>query len=196
MPALSELDRPEAKSGLCATFDVETIQRLADPRGLMACHDDGACSLEASARSTVWRISGLPEKWAISLFGPPIRLERPAASTTTCTVWLIGGDGISRGCGRVGISISSPPTPMPAISRAGHIEPGDQPVEHPVEAVFLGAARATGRADDRLAAELSQHQQVAGVDGHAGTENRPAGLPDGCGDDVVEIAQAPKRRRR
>ena len=44
---------------------------------------------------------------------------------------------------------------------------GGQPLEHPVEAIFLGRARAARRADHRLAIEHAQHQQVAGIDGHA-----------------------------
>ena len=45
-----------------------------------------------------------------------MRVERPAASTIPATR-RPAGCGISRGCGRVTISISSPPTPMPVMSR-------------------------------------------------------------------------------
>jgi hypothetical protein len=44
---------------------------------------------------------------------------------------------------------------------------GGEALKNPVEAVLLGRARAAGRADNRLAAKLAEHQQIAGVDGHA-----------------------------
>ncbi len=48
-----------------------------------------------------------------------MRVERPAASTTAAMFDLAGpfsGAGSARGCGRVTISISRPPTPMPVMS--------------------------------------------------------------------------------
>ena len=77
---------------------------------------------------------------------------------------------------------------MPAMSTSRHVEAGDQPVEHPVEAVLLGAARTARRADHRLAAERAEHDQIAGIDRHAGADDLAAGLPDRRRDDVVEIA--------
>ena len=71
---------------------------------------------EASACSAAMRTSGLPPISASSLFGPPMRVERPAASTTAATRCPSSGAGSARGCGRVTISISSPPTPMPVMS--------------------------------------------------------------------------------
>ena len=62
------------------------------------------------------RTSGLPPISASSLFGPPIRVERPAASTIAAIRRPFSGSGSARGCGRVTISISRPPTPRPVTS--------------------------------------------------------------------------------
>ena len=45
------------------------------------------CAREASACSTAMRTSGLPPISASSLLGPPMRVERPAASTIAATRW-------------------------------------------------------------------------------------------------------------
>ena len=47
-----------------------------------------------------------------------MRLERPAASTSAAML-RTGCSGSSRGCGRVTISMSRPPTPMPVMSSRG-----------------------------------------------------------------------------
>ena len=68
------------------------------------------------ACSAAIRTSGLPPISASILLTAPMRVERPAASTTAATRRPFSGAGSSRGCGRVTISISKPPTPMPVIS--------------------------------------------------------------------------------
>ena len=73
-------------------------------------------ALEASACSATIRTSFLPSISASSLLGPPIRVERPAASTMAVTLRLASRSATVRGCGRVTISISRPPTPMPVSS--------------------------------------------------------------------------------
>ena len=111
------------------------------------------------------------------------------------TVESSGCAAASRGCGRVGISISSPPTPMPAMSRSVTFMPAISAVEHPVEAIFLGAARAARRADDRLSGKLAEHQQIAGIDRHAGADDRrrpPARMAAGITSSKSLIADAPK----
>ena len=45
-----------------------------------------------------------------------MRVERPAASTRPATLRPASGAGSARGCGRVTISISNPPTPSPVMS--------------------------------------------------------------------------------
>ena len=63
------------------------------------------------------RTSGRPPTSASILLGPPIRVERPAASTTAATLPSHAGAAPgTRGCGRVTISIKSPPTPKPTMS--------------------------------------------------------------------------------
>ena len=71
---------------------------------------------EASACSATIRTSGLPLISSSSLFGPPMRVERPAASTRPAIRWPFSGSGTARGCGRVTISINRPPTPSPVMS--------------------------------------------------------------------------------
>ena len=61
---------------------------------------------------------------------------------------------------------------QPADAEAGdvlarHRKAGEQPHQNPVEAVFLGRARAAGRAEDGLPARLPDQHQIAGIDRHA-----------------------------
>ena len=65
--------------------------------------------------STAWATMGRPSIGASSLFAWPMRRDCPAASTSAATLPGCAGFA-SRGCGRVGISISRPPTPMPMMS--------------------------------------------------------------------------------
>ena len=50
---------------------------------------------------------------------------------------------------------------------ARHRQPGEEPHQHPVETVFLGASRAARRAEHRAAVGGADHHQVAGIDRHA-----------------------------
>ena len=50
---------------------------------------------------------------------------------------------------------------------ARHRQAGEQPHQHPVEAVFLRRARAARRAEHRLAAQPADQHQIAGIDRHA-----------------------------
>ncbi len=102
-----------------------------------------------------------------SLFGPPMRVDFPTASTKAA-ICRPPQRRSARGCGRVTISISSPPTPMPMMSCARHRQAGKQARQHPVETVFLRRARAARRAEHRAVpmADADQHQ-IAGIDRHA-----------------------------
>ena len=95
--------------------------------------------------------------------------------------------GSARGCGRVTISISSPPTPMPVISSRGTGKAGEQPHQHPVEAVFLRRARAARRAEHRPAARVADQQQIAGIDRHAEMLDAPADRLDRGRDHVAPV---------
>ena len=142
---------------------------------------------EASACSAAMRTSGLPPISASSLLTAPMRVERPAASTTAAMRRPFSGSGSARGCGRVTISISRPPTPMPVMSSRDDRQAGEQPHQHPVEAVFLRRARAAGRAEHRLAARLADQHQIAGIDRHAEMLDRAADRFDRRRDHVAPV---------
>ena len=117
MPALSELARPLAKSGLSTTSHIEPESaapnavrlmsrdhhRAGGPTGHHALHH------AADQRLAAEQAPGACWDRPSCLIGRPPELRREPAD------WLQCGRA-SRGCGRVGISISSPPTPMPAMS--------------------------------------------------------------------------------
>ena len=97
------------------------------------------------------RTSGLPPISASSLFGPPMRVERPAASTTAAMRCAFSGS-------RLGARLRPRHDfhQQAADAHAGdvlarHRQAGEQPHQHPVEAVFLRRARAARRAEHRLA---------------------------------------------
>ncbi len=50
---------------------------------------------------------------------------------------------------------------------ARDLDPGEEPLQHPVEAVLLGRAGAAGQAEDRRLAEPAEQDEVAGIDRHA-----------------------------
>src|SRR5262249_8307632 len=94
----------------------QAFERGLHPLALMPGYDDHRlAALRAPAR---------PPISARSLFGPPMRVERPAASTTAATLCPLA-TGSSRGCGRVTISINRPPTPMPAMASRGTSRPAN-----------------------------------------------------------------------
>ena len=53
------------------------------------------------------------------------------------------------------------------MSSALDRQTGQKAHQHPVKAIFLGAARATGRTEHGAAVGIADHQQVAGIDRHA-----------------------------
>ena len=62
-----------------------------------------------------------------------------------------------------------------------------QALQHPVEAVELGRARAARQADDRLAGDLTQQDQVAGIDRHAELQDLAAAALDRGRDHVAPV---------
>ena len=76
---------------------------------------------------------------------------------------------------------------MPVMSSSLNVEAGEEAVQHPVEAVLDGRARAARRAEHRTAVELADQQQVAGIDRHAEMAHRAAGLLDRGGDHVGAV---------
>ena len=116
---------------------------------------------EASACSAAMRTSGLPPISARSLFGPPMRVERPAASTTAAMRWSPAATGSSRGCGRVTISISRPPTPRPVMASRGTSSPASRRMSTQSNPFSFGRARAARRAEQRTPARIRQQQEIA-----------------------------------
>ena len=88
MPALTELRETAGEIRIAHEFHLQALQRLLDLLGLMAGDDDHRLAFEASACSATIRTSVLPSSSASSLLGPPIRVERPAASTIAATLRL------------------------------------------------------------------------------------------------------------
>ena len=86
----------------------------------------------------------------------PAHAARPAggehAGPPLCGAWEERvAHRSARGCGRVAISISSPPAPMRMISPAVDRQIGDQPPQHPVEAVAPWASGRSRAAPARAA---------------------------------------------
>ena len=95
------------------------------------------------------RTSGRPPISARSLFGPPMRVERPAARMTAAIAAALLRHRL-----RARLRPRDDLHQQPADAHAGdvgarHRQAGEQPHQHPVEAVFLGRARAARRAEHR-----------------------------------------------
>ena len=103
----------------------------------------------SSASSAAMRTSGLPPISASNLFGPPMRVERPAARMIAATRVASLRRARSRGCGRVTISISSPPTPMPVMSSRVTGMPASSRISTQSKPFSFGRARAARRAEHR-----------------------------------------------
>ena len=69
----------------------------------------------------------------------------------------------------------------------GDVEAGKQPTEHPVEAVLLWAPRAARRADDSVAGEAAEDEEIAGIDRHAEMDDLAASRLDPRRNDVARI---------
>ena len=102
------------------------------------------------------------------------------------------GARLSRGCGRVGISISSPPTPMPAMSASVTSMPAISRSSTQSKPFSLGLRAQPGAPSTGLPSISADHDQIAGIDRHAGADDLAAGRSDRRRDDVVGIAH---RRR-
>ena len=181
MPAFSELARPAAKSRIVRRTSTSSPASAArDALGLMAGDDHDRRLRPAGERRA--RRCGAPAA---------CRRTAPAACSARPCGWTAGGEharhrpsarprlrSSSRGCGRVGISISRPPTPMPAMSPSVTSSPAISRSSTQSKPFSLGLRAQPGAPMHRLAAELAEHQQIAGIDRHAGAHDRrrrPAG---------------------
>ena len=107
--------------------------------------------------------------------------------------WPCSGIGSARGCGRVTISISSPPTPMPVMSERVTGKPASRRISTQSKPFSFGRARAAGRAKHRPAVRIRDQHQIARIDRHAEMLDAPADRFDRRGDHVARsaIADAP-----
>ena len=132
-----------------------------------------------SPRSPAWRARPAPPRPRSAPAGgarsrraacsvPPMRVERPAASTTAATRARVRRHRGLRARLRPGDDLHQQAAHAhPGDGLARHRKPGEQPHQHPVEAVLLGRARAARRAEQRPAAGVGDQQQIAGIDRHA-----------------------------
>jgi hypothetical protein len=173
---------PWQMSGLCDQIQIQALRgwRRSPRRDVRSPH--GSRPPWTKARCGPFRrISASPSNSANSLCpaSPPMRLARPAASSTTPTVGAVRLFSCRLtgclGCGRVGISFKSPPTPMREISSDDERLSRKNACQYPVKSVLPGAAGTARRTDDRYLANGSQHQQVAGIDRHADPFHLAAG---------------------
>ena len=70
---------------------------------------------------------------------------------------------------------------------ARHRQAGEEPHQHPVKTVLLGAARAARRAEHRAAVGVADHQQITGIDRHAEMLDMAADRFERRGDHVAAI---------
>ena len=76
---------------------------------------------------------------------------------------------------------------MPAIAGPVHRQPGEQPRQHPVDAVQLRAARAPRQHQRRPCPDAAEADQVAGIDRHAEMQDLAAGPHDARRPDVAPV---------
>ena len=79
-----------------------------------------------------------------------------------------------------------------ADAHAGNVlardrEPGEEPHQHPIEAVLLRAAGAAGRAEHRVPGRRADQKQIAGIDRHAEMLDAAADRLERRGDHVAPV---------
>src|SRR5262249_50506853 len=119
-------------------------------------------AFDASACSVAIRTSFLPSSSASSLFGPPIRVDLPAARMIAATLRLPSISGFSRGCGRVTISINRPPTPIPISSARVTFNPARSRISTQSKPFSPGEC-----AQHRDSTGAADQEEIAGIDRHA-----------------------------
>ena len=197
MPVRTEVLRPSAKSGLVT----KRRRDLAGTAFSMAASTSSAMwpsttttstACEASAAFTAWTTSGWPSASASILFGPPMRVERPAASTSTATRGACCGARILAVAVVARLRAARDLGQQAARAHAHDLgaadrQAGGQALQHHVEAVVLGRLGAARQAQHRLAVELGRQQQVAGIDRHAEMDDLAARLLDAGRHHVVAV---------
>ena len=144
------------------------------------------------AASTLAVTSGPPSTSTSSLSSEPILVPSPAASTTPATA----GTARRRSpVWRPALARRRPARDLREQSADAHshdiggadLQFGEQALQHPVEAVQLGRARAAGQADDRRFVEPGEQQQIARIDRHAEVDDLAAQRDDRRRDDVATV---------
>ena len=149
-PRLRDVLKPFEKSGLSAKMDRQARQRRRDLVALSLPVTTMTGSRGAAERRldrvAHQRLAADPLPAACC---EPIREDRPAASTMAPIRGSCGASTAARRAAAAGSGsrLSSPPTPMAAISARPTGKPASDPPQHEVEAVQLGRARAAGQAD-------------------------------------------------
>ena len=141
---------------------------------------------------------GVPSIGSSSLFGPPMRVDRPAASNsaairgpggTFARTFGAAGCGLAsaRGNGRDGISASRPPAPMRMISSRPTGTPAQRRSSTQSKPLTFGERAQPGRPSTGVSPSLPEQQHVAGIDRHAEMLDPAAGLLDRRRDHVAPI---------
>jgi hypothetical protein len=125
-----------------------------------------------------------------------MRLERPAARSTTSTfnADLAGCGAGSRGCGLVGISIKSPPTPMPAMSPAVTSSPAISRSSTQSKPFSFGLRAHPGAPTTRLPSSIPSTSRLPGSTGMPARMTVPPARSIAAGTTSAKslIADAPK----
>ena len=193
MPAFSELARPLAKSGLSCHPHIQPRERLTNALSLIP--GDDRCGFRLAGKHSLGH-------------APHQRLAIEAGKQ------LVGSAHARRAACRQKHRMDRQTIRPPCLSRlrsagnlhqqaayphagdvaAGHVKAGQQPVEHPIEAVLLWAAGAARSADDILPANLAKHHEVTGIDRHTGPHHFAARrrIADGMTSSKSQSAEAPK----
>ena len=149
---------------------------------------------DASASSAAIRTSGRCAISATSLFGPPMRVERPAASTTAATRRPSAATGSSRGCGLVTISISRPPTPSPVMAARGTARPASNRINTQSKPFSFGDRAQPGAPSTGRPRASPTNSRLPGSTGMPKCSIRPptASTAAGITSRRSAIAEAPK----
>ena len=116
-----------------------------------------------------------------------MRVERPAASRIAPTRLPSASAGSPRGCGRVTISISKPPTPMPVMSSRVTGMPASNRISTQSNPFSFGERAQPGAPSKVFPLELSDQDEIAGIDRHAEMLDAPARRLDRGRDHVAPV---------
>ena len=209
MPVRTDVLRPWAKSGL-------VTKRRRDRPGIAASTAALTCSAmwpstttistawDSKAAFTAWTTSGSPLASASILFGPPIRVDRPAARTKTATRGACCGPSASegslssRGCGRLAISASRPPAPMRTISARLTGSPAASRSSTMSKPLYLGDLAQPGRPSTGMPSSSAVNSRLPGSTGMPKCRTVPpaSAMPSGTTSCRSTMADAPAIRKR